>query len=205
MAGFQGWWVNGNTGKGHHVSEHGLDVQANPEQYGLKPDDVKALLKAKKFNAGDTDPEGGRGLLLKAAMRNGWVRVRGYQGKYAIQTYGNLASHLPKVLRFLKNAGVGPRSEIILTDLASRFTQRYEEGMADIVRALKHGKIPDLAPVKKLKDQKDGIATALSDKQQRIIMRQRIGQKAHIKDPAPGDDFLPESKALKKGFKKLLG
>lgn len=210
MAGFEGWWVNGRTGRGHHVSEHGMDLAAKPEQYGLTPEEVQKLTKAKGYNAGDTDPEGGRGLLLKAAMRHGWVRVRGYQGKYAIQTFGNLASLLPKTLTFLRKAGVHMNSEILLSDLSSGFSQRFEDGMSDVVRAIKQGKVPDMAPKESVSDvikgKRQGIPTELPEKQQRVLMRQRLGQKAHVPDPSPADDFLQEEKrSLKKGLKKLLG
>lgn len=204
--GFQGWWVNGNTGKGYHVAEHGLDVEAHPERYGFTEEEVKRLMKG--YNPGDTDPEGARGKLLKAAMQKGWVRVRGFQGKYAIQTLGGTASHLRKVLPFLKKNGVGPHSEILLSDLLTGYSQRFMEGMSDIHKDLKAGKIPDAssvsALVKKGMKAATGIPTGLSDKQSRTLMRQRIGQQVHVADPSPDDGFLPESTALRNGLRKLL-
>lgn len=206
MAGFQGWWVNGKTGKGYHVAEHGLDIEANPERYGFTEAEIKSFMKG--YNAGDTDPDGVRGKLLKAAMAKGWVRVRGYQGKYAIQTLGSMASNLRKVLPFLKKNGVGPHSEILLSDLLTGYQQRFADGMSDIVKDLKAGKIPDTAPtsavVKKGVQAVKGIPTGLSDKQSRTLMRQRIGQRLHVPDPTPGEGFLPESKAFRKGLNRLL-
>jgi hypothetical protein len=207
MAGFQGWWVNGQTGKGYHVAEHGLDIEANPERYGFTEEEVKRLMKG--YNAGDTDPEGVRGKLLKAAMQKGWVRVRGYQGKYAIQTFGSTASHLKKVLPFMKKNGVGAHSEILVSDLLSGYQQRFMDGMSDIVTDLKAGKIPDTsapvsAVVKKGLQAVRGIPSGLSDKQSRTLMRQRIGQRLHVPDPTPGEGFLPESKAFRRGLRKLL-
>ncbi len=206
MAGFQGWWVNGNTGKGYHVAEHGLDIQANPERYGFTEADVKKLTA--NYNPGDTDPEGARGKLLKAAMKKGWVRVRGYQGKYAIQTYGSTASYLKKVLPFLKKNGVGSHSEILVSDLSSGYQQRFLEGMSDIIKELKVSSIPDTSVVstvvKKGMSAVKGIPAGLSDKQSRTLMRQRIGQKAHVPDPTPGEGFLPESRSLRRGLSKLL-
>jgi hypothetical protein len=206
MAGFQGWWVNGSTGKGYHVAEHGMDIQANPERYGFTEAEVKNLTT--DYNPGDVDPEGVRGKLLKAAMAKGWVRVRGYQGKYAIQTFGSTASHLRKVLPFMKKNGVGPHSEILVSDLLSGYQQRFMEGMSDIHKDLKAGKIPDSsqvsALVKKGMKAVKGIPTGLSDKQNRTLMRQRIGQKAHVPDPSPDDGFLPESRSLRRGLNKIL-
>lgn len=208
MSGFEGWWVDGRTGKGYHVSEHWMEVKSDPERFGLTDDIVKKILKSAKgkFSMGDTSAEGQRGKLLIAAMKNGWVRVRGFRSKYSIQLTGNCASKLKKVLPFLHKAGVGPYSEVLVNDLATGYTQRFEEGMGDVRHALRAGQIPDAgidgepdeSPIK-------GITPFATDKQKRVIMRQRIGRTANVPDPQPKDDYLEEKKSLAKGFKKLLG
>lgn len=208
MAGFEGWWVNGETGKGRHVAEHWMEIRSNPESYGVSQEEMQKILKdaGGAFNPGDTSPDGARGMLLKAAMKNGWVRVRGYQGKYSIQTYGRLASRLPKVLKFLKGAGVHPNSEIFISDLASDYNRKFMDGMSDVHKALKQGNIPDSGePKVSVKDViKGGISSDLPEKAQRGMLRQQIGQRTHLPDPDPGDDKI-EEKALAKGFAKLLG
>jgi hypothetical protein len=77
-----------------------------------------------------------------------------------------------------------------------------------VVKDLKVGKIPDASAVSSLVKQGmkavKGIPTDLSDKQKRTLMRQRIGQKAHVPDPTPGEGFLPESRSLRRGLSKLL-
>jgi hypothetical protein len=209
MAGFEGWWINSRTGQGHHVAEHWMEVKSDPERYGLSEDQVEKILAAAggKFNPGDTSPDGARGMLLKAAMQNDWVRVRGYQGKYAIQVYGHLASRLPKVMQFLRKAGVGPYSEILLTDLSTDYFQKFVDGMGDIHKALKQGKIPDSEPKPTTKDVIKGVGFPAdsSDKDKRVTMRQRLGQKTHIPDPDVSDDKIEERKSLAKGLAKLLG
>ena len=207
MAGFEGWWVNGETGKGHHVAEHWMEVRSNPEHYGVSQETMQKILKdaGGQFSPGDTSPDGARGMLLKAAMKNGWVRVRGYQGKYSIQTYGHLASYLPKVMKFLKVAGVHAYSEIFVSDLSSDYNRKFMDGMSDIHKALKQGNIPDSAPPKvAVKDMIKGINISEPEKAQRGVMRQRLGQRTHLPDPDPGDDKI-EEKALAKGLAKLLG
>lgn len=206
MAGFEGWWVNGKTGVGRHVAEHWMEVRSDPESFGVSEDEVAKILKAAggEFNPGDTSPDGARGLLLKAAMKNDWVRVRGYQGKYSIQTYGHMADLLPKVLQFLKRSGVRSNSTILLSDLASTFHQTFVDGMAEIHRALKQGKIANVDPPKeRIKDLRTDIG--LTDKQQRVLMRQQLGQQTHVPDPDPSDDKIEERHALKKGLAKILG
>jgi hypothetical protein len=210
MAGFEGWWVNGETGKGLHVAEHWMEVRSNPEHYGLTEDEVQAILKSAKgkFSMGDTDQDGQRVKLLTAAMRNGWVRVRGYKARYSIEMLGHAASYLPKVLTFLKRAGVHPNSEILVHDLASKYSQRFMDGMSEVVRAIKQGKVPDVAGEAEsglAKPSAHGIRTDLDDKQQRTIMRQRLGQRIHLPDPSPSDDRIEERKALRRGLTKVLG
>ncbi len=210
MAGFEGWWVNGNTGKGYHVSEHWMEVKSDPAKFGLTDDQVEDILRQAggKFMPGDTSPDGARGLLLKAAMKNGWVRVRGYRGKYAIQVYGHLASHLPKVMKFLKTAGVGPYSEILLSDLSSDYNQTFVDGMSDVHQAMKQGKIPDHDPqpaVKDIKGMRTSLSSAVNNRQLRHQMRLNLGQRTHVPDPDPADDRIEESKALQKGLTKLIG
>jgi hypothetical protein len=216
MGGFEGWWVNSITGKGHHVAEHWMEVKGDPERYGLTEPQVDNILQQAggKFNPGDTSPDSARGLLLIAAMKHGWVRVRGYRGQYSIQVYGKLASRLPKVLKFLKQAGVGPYSTMVLSDLATDFHQKYNDGMHEVHRVLKQGKIPDVdGPVEqpRLKGLREpiskGFPAGMDDKQMRVLMRQRLGQKTHVPDPDAGDDKIEENKgkAFARGMKRLLG
>lgn len=210
MAGFEGWWVNGITGKGRHVAEHWMEVKSDPQAYGLTDEQVESILKEAggKFMPGDTSPDGARGLLLKAAMKNGWVRVRGYQGKYSIQTYGHMASYLPKVFKFLKGAGVHPNSEVFLSDLSSEYNQKFMDGMSEVHRAIKQGKIPDRDPqpvAKGIRGLRTPLSSGMSNQQLRHQMRLNLGQRTHVPDPDPGDDKLEESKALRKGLAKLVG
>ena len=41
MSGFEGWWVDGKTGKGYHISEHWMEIKSNPERFGLTDEIVK--------------------------------------------------------------------------------------------------------------------------------------------------------------------
>lgn len=197
---FEGWWFNSKTGQGKHVSEHWSEIKYHPEEFGLDDAQVDKITGGSKFNPGDTSMDGARGKLLIAAMKNGWVRIRGWRGQYNIQLFGNAASKLPKVMKFLKNAGVGPYTPILFSDLSSDYNQTFHEGMDDIKKALRAGSIPDtsgpavgteagaMTGVKA----KQGVATGLSDKQQRQVLRQRIGRQAGIPDPSPSDNKLEE-------------
>jgi hypothetical protein len=210
MSGFEGWWVNGETGKGMHVAEHWMEVRSDPENFGLTSKQVENILSSSKgkFSMGDTDEDGQRVQLLTAAMKNGWVRVRGYRAKYSIEMFGHCASRLPKVLKFLKGAGVHPNSEVLVNDLATKFSQRFMDGMSDIHRAIKQGKIPDSTPAepsKGIKGLRTPLAPEYNNKTLRHQMCLNLGQRTHVPDPDPGDDKLEESKALRKGLAKLVG
>ena len=209
MSGFEGWWVNGNTGKGFHVSEHWMEVRSNPERYGFTEDEINGILVSAKgsFSPGDTDPEGQRGKLIIATMKKGWVRVRGYRGKYSIQLAGEAASKLKKVLPFLKKAGVSMHSEVLINDLASGYRQSFI-GFSDGVKAIKTGSVPDSAAVKPISDRPSakGFPADSTDKQKRVMMRQRLGQATHIPDPSPGEDKIEERKVdLWKALKRVVG
>ena len=56
-------------------------------------------------------------------MKNGWVRIRAWKGQYNVQLYGKAATKLPKVMKFLKEAGAGPYTPILLSDLATDYNQ----------------------------------------------------------------------------------
>lgn len=208
MAGFEGWWVKGS--KGMHVAEHWMEVKSNPEQFGMTDAEVEDVLSSAKgkFSMGDTSPEGQRYKLLLAAMKHGWVRVRGYRGSYAIELFGKAASVLPGVMKFLKGAGVHKYSEIRLHDLATGYNQTFTDGMDDMAKALRKGEIPDSNPgrlvgseARAMTGGKEkvlaGIPDDLTDKQKRVLMRQRLGQEAKIPDPSPGDDKMEESRKAK--------
>lgn len=213
---FEGWWFNPKTGEGKHVSEHWTEVNYNPEAFGLTPGEVEKIVGGKKFNPGDTSMDSARGKLLIAAMKNDWVRIRGWKGQYSIQLFGNAASKLPRVMKFLKQAGVGPYTPILFSDLATGYQQTFAEGMDDIKKALKAGSIPDASSkavvgteAGAMTGQKaaTGIPHTLSDKQKRQIIRQRIGQRAGIPDPSPADNRLEESKKVNlwQALTNLLG
>jgi hypothetical protein len=208
MLGFEGWWIKGS--KGIHVAEHWMEIRNNPEQFGLTEEKVQEILASAKgkFSPGDTGLEGQRGKLLRAAMENGWIRVRGYRASYAIELSGRAASVLPNVLKFLTGAGVHKYSMMRLHDFATGYHQEFREGISDIKAALRKGEIPDSQPGRLVGSEAkaalggkekvlDGIPDDLTDKQKRILMRQRLGQQAKIPDPSPGDDKMEESRRAK--------
>jgi hypothetical protein len=211
---FAGWWYNPKTNEGKHVAEHWTEVQYSPEVFGLTAGEVEKMIGGQKYNPGDTSQESVRGKLIIAAMKNGWVRVRGWKGQYHVQLFGNAASKLPKVMKFLKQAGVGPYTPILFSDLATGYQQNFAEGMDDMKKAIKAGSIPDVSSKTEVGseagamtgDKKEtGIPHTLSDKQKRQIMRQRIGQKAGIQDPSPADNRLEERVNLWSALTSLLG
>jgi hypothetical protein len=75
--------------------------------------------------------------------------------------------------------------------------------MKEINKALSKGSIPDVMP--KEKEDPIGIPDYLSDKQKRVMMRQRLGQKTHLPDPDQDDDKIQEKISIWKGIKKLIG
>lgn len=200
-SGFDGWWVNGKTGQGRHVVDHGADVIHDPEAFSLSTHEVKAL--ASQYRPGDTSKDSSRYALLRAVMAKGWVRVRAVRGSYAIELMGKAATKLKPVMDFLRKAGVGPYAEIRLFDLATDFKRTYPEGMADLARDLKADRVPDVsgpAVGTEAKAQgakvKLGVPTALPDQPAREVLRQRIGAQAGIADRA-----VEESR---KGRRKLV-
>jgi hypothetical protein len=189
-SGFDGWWVNGKTGQGRHVVDHGADVIHDPEAFGLSDQDIKALV-AGQYRPGDTSRDSSRYALLRAVMAKGWVRIRAVRGSYAIELLGKAATKLRPVMAFMRKAGVGPYAEIRLFDLASDFKRTYPEGMADLARDLKAGRVPDVAGPAvgtEAKAQgakvKLGVPASLPDQPAREVLRQRIGAQAGIADRA---------------------
>lgn len=199
---FEGWWVQGS--KGILVHEHFLAVRENPEKFGFQPQEFENIIKSKKFNPADTDKDSLRYQVLEATMKKGWVRVRSHKNQYTIELYGNAASKLPGVMKFLKSAGVPSTSTIFLGDISVDFFQRYDDGMKEINKALQKGAIPDVMPKEKEKENPIGIPDDLTDKQKRVIMRQRLGQKIHLPDPDQDEDKIQEHKIWKK-IKKIIG
>lgn len=199
---FEGWWVNGS--KGILVHEHFLAVRENPEKFGFQPQEFENIIKNKKFNPADTDKDSLRYQVLEATMKKGWVRVRSHKNQYTIELYGNAASKLPGVMKFLKSAGVPSTSTIFLGDISVDFFQRYDDGMKEINKALQKGAIPDVMPKEKEKENPIGIPDDLTDKQKRVMMRQRLGQKIHLPDPDQDEDKIQEHKIWKK-IKKIIG
>lgn len=197
---FEGYWVQGS--KGILVHEHFLAVRENPEKFGFQPQEFENLIKNKKFNPADTDKDSLRYQVLEATMKKGWVRVRSHKNQYTIELYGNAASKLPGVMKFLKSAGVPSTSTIFLGDISVDFFQRYDDGMKEINKALQKGAIPDVMP--KEKENPIGIPDDLTDKQKRVMMRQRLGQKIHLPDPDQDEDKIQEHKIWKK-IKKIIG
>lgn len=191
MGGFDGFWVNGETGAGHSVSDHALDVMHQPAIYGLTPHDVHKITGGKTtINPGDTDPDSARGKLIIAASQKGWVRVRAYRGQYTVQTHGRAASRLKRVIPFLQKNGLGQYSGIRVSDLSTGFEQTYE-GAAAVHRAIKRDEIPDALSTRGSgaearamgdKDAKLGIPSDLPDNQQRQILRQHLLAKAGIRE-----------------------
>ena len=198
---FEGWWVNGS--KGILIHEHFLAVRENPEKFGFQPQEFENIIKNKKFNPADTDKDSLRYKVLEATMKKGWVRVRSHKNQYTVELYGNAASKLPGVMKFLKSAGVPSTSTIFLADLSVDFYQKYDDGMKEINKALSKGSIPDVMP--KEKEDPIGIPDYLSDKQKRVMMRQRLGQKTHLPDPDQDEDKIQEKISIWKGIKKLIG
>ena len=198
---FEGWWVR--DAKGILIHEHFLAVRENPEQFGFQPQEFENIIKNKKFNPADTEKGSLRYQVLEATMKKGWVRVRSHKNQYTVELYGNAASKLPGVMKFLKSAGVPSTSTIFLADLSVDFYQKYDDGMKEINKALSKGSIPDVMP--KEKEDPIGIPDYLSDKQKRVMMRQRLGQKTHLPDPDQDDDKIQEKISIWKGIKKLIG
>jgi hypothetical protein len=197
---FEGWWVNGS--KGILVHEHFLEVRENPEKFGFQPQEFENLIKNKKFNPADTDKNSLRYQVLEATMKKGWVRVRSHKNQYTVELYGNAASKLPGIMKFLKSAGVPSTSTVFLADISVDFFQKYDDGMKEISKALQKGSIPDVMP--KEKENPIGIPDDLTDKQKRVMMRQRLGQKTHLPDPDQDEDKIQEQKIWKK-IKKIIG
>ncbi len=190
MGAFDGWWFDSKTGKGWQVHDHGLEVMYFPSKFGMTKDDLKAITGGGAYNPGDTAASSSRWKVIKAAFDKGFVRVRSMNGHYHIQLAGNAATKLKKVLPFLRKNGMGPYSEIGVTDLSTGFDQTYEEGAADVARAIRDGDIPDSGVGKTIGveakaaglDAKEGVPTNLNDQQKRVILRQRISRSAGIPD-----------------------
>jgi hypothetical protein len=189
MGSFDGFWVNGNTGAGHPVADHALDVLHQPAIYGLTPHDVHGITGGKTtINPGDADADSPRGKLIIAAGQKGWVRVRAFRGAYTLQMHGGAASRVKRVIPFLLKNGMHRNADITVSDLATGFHQKYD-GAHEVHRAVAKGEIPDSLSTRGVgrearamgdKAAVDGIPGDLPDHQQRQILRQRLLQRAGV-------------------------
>jgi len=140
---FDGFWVNGDTARGHTVADHAMDVMYQPHKYGLTPDDVGKITGGKTTIAtGDASPESTRGQLVIAAAKKGWARVRAVRGSYTVQLHGSAASRIKRILPFLTKNGMHPNSDVTLHDMSTGFHQKFD-GVSAINKALRRDEIPD--------------------------------------------------------------
>lgn len=190
--GFEGYWVHGDTGKGHPVNDHALAVMHEPERYGMTHVDVHHITGGKPINQYDTAPESARGQLIKAAADRGWVRVRAMRGSYMMQLSGGAASRASKTMGFLRKNGVHPNSEMRLHDFASGYHQKFE-GMSGVKAAIGRGEVPELhshtavgkearATLGGKAKVAHGIPLHVDDTQARALLRQHLGARAGIPD-----------------------
>jgi hypothetical protein len=187
MGAFDGYWVNGDTGAGHPVADHALDVLHQPAIYGLTPHDVHKVTGGKTtINPYETDKDSPRGKLIMAAGQKGWVRVRAFKGAYTLQMHGGASSRAKRAIPFLLKNGMHRNADITISDLATGFHQKYE-GANAVHRAIAKGEIPDTISTRGVgrearamgdKSAADGVPADLPDQQQRQILRQRLLQRA---------------------------
>jgi hypothetical protein len=143
MPGYEGFWIHGDTGRGHRITDHALEVIADPGRYGLAPAAIHAITGGHPINQFEESADSPRGRIILAAARIGWVRVRGHRGDYTVQLHGRAATRLPRVMRFLRRAGLGRYITLRVHDFATGWQRTFLEGEPDVARALAAGEIPD--------------------------------------------------------------
>lgn len=117
MAFGYGYWLP-LSGKAIKTNEHGSSVIEKPERFGLTRKDIDKLLAGTHYGTQDTSKESGRAKVLIAAMKNGWIRIRGSGPQWSVQFYGNPAKAVKKAAKFLENEA-GMFSNISVSDLGS--------------------------------------------------------------------------------------
>jgi hypothetical protein len=198
-----GYWLDSKTGRVISVTEHGSQVLGNPKLFGMRPEDVDAIVGDGLYNPYETGKASARGKLILAACRNGWVRVRSNGQEWSLQLSGKARSGVMKFLR--KFAGdLGEYSPIQVSDFATGFQQVFTP---DTLRAaVANGTLVDAggqavgrdaaAEVgdKAAKGRADAIPSHLPDETQRATLRARIGQAAGI--PSRGVEEQAKPKTL---------
>lgn len=134
-----GYWLS-LKGRTLQTAEHGSTVMEKPHLFGLTKADIEKILGGEPYLFSDTSKDSGRGRLLIAAMKNGWVRIRGGGLNISVQYWGNGTKAMKRAYRYLEEEA-GPFSNISISDLASGFStsmpfkylqDAIQDGMFDI-------------------------------------------------------------------------
>lgn len=114
-----GFWMN-SKGKYFPTNEHGTDIIKNPKRFGLDKGEVQTILAKSPYNPISTKEEGSRGILLKKAFENGWIRIRGSgQSGFSFQFSGNLKSVVENILDDFGMEYFGAMTHLKLDDFST--------------------------------------------------------------------------------------
>ena len=114
-----GFWMN-SKGEYFPTTEHGSDIIKAPREFGMTQQEVKSILDKAPYNPISTKEEGSRGILLKKAFENGWVRIRGSgQSGFSFQFSGNKNSVVENILEDFGMEYFGPMTHIKLDDFST--------------------------------------------------------------------------------------
>lgn len=174
-----GYWLS-LKGRTIPTAEHGSTVMEKPQLFGLNKGQVDKILGGEPYRFSDTGKDSGRGRLLIAAMKNGWVRIRGGGLNISVQYWGNGTKAMKRAYRYLEEEA-GPYSNISISDLASGFStsvpfKDLEDAIQDGMFDVGETETEETAAVDD-QTQKDGIQVprdATRDTSVRAGIRQRL-------------------------------
>ena len=114
-----GYWMS-RTGRYHRIQEHGRAIIAKPRRYGLDPEFVQNLVgpDGVQYNPQEGDVGSIRHDLYVAAMKNGWVRIRGGSGYWSVQFFGNAKRVVRNLLEKFLPEEAGYAGTVSVNDLS---------------------------------------------------------------------------------------
>lgn len=149
-----GYWLP-VKGRAIYTEEHGSTVMEKPQLFGLTKESIVKILGGKAYSFNDTDMDSGRGRLLIAAMKNGWVRIRGGGANISVQYFGNGQQAMKRAYKHLEK-DAGPFTNISISDLSNGFSatlpfkdldEAIDDGMFDTATTYNDEEASAEAPV----------------------------------------------------------
>ncbi len=107
----EGWWLSAKTGRYYEIYEHAhwISEPANSKKVGLSASAINRIVRM--------NPQVDRVRILKIAMNEGLVRVRGHGVSVSFEFTVPTALALKAIVRFGRKVGIGELTHIYFANL----------------------------------------------------------------------------------------